>query len=44
MVEDGAGWQVVLAHSQRTDRVCHSSWYEETTSAASIRRVGMLVT
>ena len=44
VVEDGAGWQVVLAHRRMTARACHSSWLEETTSPASIRRVGMLVT
>ena len=26
VVEDGAGWQVVLAHPQRTARACHGSW------------------
>ena len=26
VVEDGAGWQVVLAHPQRTARACRSSW------------------
>ena len=26
VVEDWAGWQVVLAHRRMTARACHSSW------------------
>ena len=26
VVEDGVGWQVVLAHRRRTARACHRSW------------------
>lgn len=41
VVEDWSGWQVVLAHAQRTDRVCCSLWWKETTSAASTKWDGM---